>query len=429
MSSEKDSRNFLGQTPLHFAVYKPQYLNELIQSGHDIDAADNYGITPLMYAAATNHEESVTILVNAGADPTIQDSRYQRTFIHYAAVRRNWELIFNFLCQIEAIDGKYQARGWSQLATFLFHVQYPDHLGASGVSFHQVLTKCGGSVNFIFDDWGQGTQGNCLLHYTRSVSDFKALVDNGFNLINHTNSAGRHPLMAAVRQREPSLVTALLEAGSDINLKDTQHRTSLSHALRRRDMEVTNSYLIMDIVRILLDNGANVLERDECRCPCSPGGCLTAVPPSSSASLSWPKRYFSIWELEWLNLLSEHRGADVAKEVLVSFMRKAKHSEMGMTHVCCRSNEDPPIWASAKKISDEDIDEIVDEESEFADILEAEMSHSCEKEYDVLLRDWVSLMKVSLHQKCEEAADRSKRVDDAYKRQVLTSAPSPTVST
>ncbi|KAF6820638.1 hypothetical protein CMUS01_11527 [Colletotrichum musicola] len=417
--SDPDLRNFLGQTPLHFAVYKPQYLRDLIQSGHDLDAVDNYGITPLMYAAATNHEDSVAILVNAGADLVIEGGRFRRTFIQFAAARGNWKLVLNFLSQIEDSGEECAAKEWSQLATCLFQVPDPDYLGRSGVSLHQFLVKCG-SVNFTYNDLGGETRNDCLMHSARSVSDFKALIDNGFVLLNHTNSAGQHPLMAAAGRGEPALVSALLDAGSEINLEDMKHRTSLSHAVRNLDKGCCWSKT--DTVEILLANGADVLSRDECRCPCSPSGCLTEAPPSCFSYVPQPKPYFSMWEFEWLNLLLEHRGVDVAKEVLLSSIRKAKHSEMGMTHVCCQSNDDSLLMRClTTKISDADIDEIIDEESEFADILETEMSHYREKQYDVLLLERISLMKASLQRNGEELEDRrsKRKKQSAAERKVL----------
>ncbi|KAI8166428.1 26S proteasome non-ATPase regulatory subunit 10 [Colletotrichum sp. SAR 10_70] len=86
--SKRDEKNFLGQTPLHLAVYKAEHLTALLESGHDVNAVDNYGITPLMYAAATDQEEALYILINAHADLQAVDSRYHRTFFDYAILFR-----------------------------------------------------------------------------------------------------------------------------------------------------------------------------------------------------------------------------------------------------------------------------------------------------------------------------------------------------
>ncbi len=57
LRSEKDEKNFPGQTPMHLATSNVKHLLPLIYAGHDLDIADSHGITPLMYAAATNQEE------------------------------------------------------------------------------------------------------------------------------------------------------------------------------------------------------------------------------------------------------------------------------------------------------------------------------------------------------------------------------------
>lgn len=50
----RSDKNALAQKALHLAVSNPQHQDSLIRSGHDLDAADNYGCGPLTYAAAAN---------------------------------------------------------------------------------------------------------------------------------------------------------------------------------------------------------------------------------------------------------------------------------------------------------------------------------------------------------------------------------------
>ena len=54
-------------------------------------------------------------------------------------------------------------------------------------------------------------------------------------------------------------------------------------------------------------------------------------------------------------------------------------------------------------MSNEDIDEILDEEFEFIEILENEMTLSTAKGYETLLDDWMLQIKASLETSCEEA--------------------------
>ncbi|KAH8666272.1 hypothetical protein BGZ61DRAFT_538455 [Ilyonectria robusta] len=407
--SNKDERNAFGQTPLHLAIANPQYLRILIQAGYELDARDNYGITPLMYAAATNKEEAVMALVDAGSDLSARDTKWKRNFMCYAALRQHWKLILNVLNIIEDHAGKRAAESWSEFATYLFLAVYPDTAGSSGVSLDQLLAKCG-TVNLIYDA-SEDKKSNCLLHDVRSPTDFEVLLGNGFKLVNHVNSAGQHPAMVAANRCNSDLVSRLLAYGTDINLKDVFHKTSLCYVLQQLEACFPGHFLsiAMDTLRVLLTNDADVLSRDNCRCPCSPQGCLPSAMLSHSIYQVLQCTSVPIWSLEWLSLVSEHRGDDEAKTILQSFIRRAKHAEMGMTHVCCQREQGFTFQRICRNnpIPDDDIDDIIDEESEFIDILDSEMNQSSKKEYNALLDDWMVQIKTSLDKVCSEAAEQN----------------------
>ncbi|KAJ4050628.1 hypothetical protein NW758_004831 [Fusarium oxysporum] len=228
---KKDERNAFGQTPLHLAISKSDYLRILIDAGYDLDARDNYGITPLMYAAATNQEEAVMMLIEADSDLNATDFKWNRNFMFYAGLRQHWNLILQILNTIESHVGKHAAERWAEFATYLFLVIFPDRLEISGVSLNQLLAKCG-TVNFIYNA-GKDKRNRCLLHDIRSPAEFEALLANRFRLVNHADSAGQHPVMAAADRCESGLVNRLLAYGTDINRKDNFHKTSLYYVLRR----------------------------------------------------------------------------------------------------------------------------------------------------------------------------------------------------
>jgi hypothetical protein len=60
-------------------------------------------------------------------------------------------------------------------------------------------------------------------------------------------------------------------------------------------------------------------------------------------------------------------------------------------------------------MSDEDIDEILDEESEFIEILENEMALSSTMVYETLLDDWILQIRASLDKSCEKATESNNR--------------------
>ena len=271
------------------------------------------------------------------------------------------------------------------------------------MSFKDLLAKCG-PVDFTFD---KELQNNTLLHYVRSVKDLELLLELGFTLINHVNGAGQHALMAtALNHCRPDVVRRLLNAGAEVDLKDNRRHTTLYYMLQklRTGCRKTIS-AAMDVARMLLANGADVLCEDGCRCTCSPNGCLPSVALKYSISQDFCSARVPVWSLEWLNLLLEHRSPSDAKRNLLSFIRKAKFDEMEMTHVCCGHYTG---WFASgflqkPRMSSEDIDEILDEESEFVEILENEMNLSAAKGYETLLDDWMLQIKASLETSCEEA--------------------------
>lgn len=406
--SEKDEKNFLGQTPMHLATSNVKDLLPLINAGHDLDAADNFGITPLMYAAVVNQEECLLALLDAGANPLLRDTRYHRDFLHYAAIRGHWNLILKTIRRIEAVAAKEIVESWAQYATIMYYVDYPDYFGEREVSFQELLAKCG-PVDFTLD---KELQNNTLLHYVRSAKDVEVLLELGFTLINHVNGAGQHALIAtALNQCRPDVVRSLLNAGAEVDLKDNLRHTTLYYVLKKLQAPCENSVsAVMDVARMLLANGADVLCEDGCRCPCSPNGCLPSALLKYSISQDFCSARVPVWSLEWLNLLLEHRSPSDAKRILLSFIRKAKFDEMGMTHVCCSRYTD---WSSSRllhktPISNEDIGEILDEESEFIKILENEMALSTGKGYETLLDDWMLQIKASLETSCEKAIEHNR---------------------
>ncbi|KAF4822461.1 Ankyrin repeat, PH and SEC7 domain containing protein secG [Colletotrichum siamense] len=408
--SKKDEKNFLGQTPLHLAVYKAEHLTALLESGHNVNAVDNYGITPLMYAAATDQEDALFILINAHANLKAVDSRYQRNFFGYAVARRNWGLIYNLLLVIKKSAKKEVAESWVRAATANAQVAVPDLDYDSPVSLRHFLALCQ-DVNFTYNN-GEDRRNNCLLHDIKSVSDLEALIDNGFTMINHVNSLGQHALINAVKHHDVAMTTRLLELGADVNLEDNQQRTAVGHALRGLSTsDFSRICSTMEVVRVLLRAGANVLVRDRCKCPCSPTGCLTATTNKGcSDHLGWGL-HFPIWSLEWLNMVHEHRGVEIAREVALSLIREATHEDLEMTHVCCefQLDECPLGFILRSKKSEDDVDEIVDEEQEFTDILNSELEQRDEESYELLLNHWFTLIRNLIRKATQRAAETKRR--------------------
>ncbi|KAJ3526446.1 hypothetical protein NM208_g11186 [Fusarium decemcellulare] len=99
------------------------------------------------------------------------------------------------------------------------------------------------------------------------------------------------------------------------------------------------------------------------------------------------KQLLIIWLLEWIILVLESRGLDPARETVLAFIRRAEHQELGMTHLCCR----PPLsrfenFRTSWPTRESDIDEILEEESDFSKMLDNKMQEVSAKELSSLLK-------------------------------------------
>lgn len=69
-SAEIKGRDYDGNTPLHYAVLEQNtcLVKEFIREGADVNAANNYGLTPLQCAAVINNPGIMHMLISGGAN-------------------------------------------------------------------------------------------------------------------------------------------------------------------------------------------------------------------------------------------------------------------------------------------------------------------------------------------------------------------------
>ncbi len=90
---DANAKDEWGFTPLHFAAAfndEPDVITALVDAGANLDARDKeWGATPLHWAAWSNDNPGIIIaLVDGGADPNARDGR-QSTPLHAAADQSN----------------------------------------------------------------------------------------------------------------------------------------------------------------------------------------------------------------------------------------------------------------------------------------------------------------------------------------------------
>ncbi|RSL56181.1 hypothetical protein CEP54_008989 [Fusarium duplospermum] len=401
MRSKKNERNFLGQTPLHLAVSRPQHLQTVLDSGHDLNAVDGDGLTPLMYAALYDEIDAARILIRAGANPLLRHSKIIlafATFVNIAVRRRNWDFIKNLLRFLDDEAMQVTADMLAKLVVsdlFLYSqaftmAQRDDYLLTS-LSICKSLNFC--PELLLRADFSQVTEGRTLLHYARSAEDVDALLDHGFTIIHQVDQKGQHALMSMIWRPSDDnldpLVTRLLDVGADINLQDKRGYT-ICHAMTQSSIyrPTWDIREHLDYMYTLITRGADVLIPDNCRCSCSVSGCLPIVVDLEVCFDRILAEDSAAFLTEWIILIFEVCGKETAKRILLATIRRSEHKTLDMTHTCCGGAQVDFLYdvPYPDLMPEDDIDDILEEESEFTRILDEKMDQESKNDFNSLLR-------------------------------------------
>lgn len=375
--------NFLGQSPLHLAVGKMDTVVKLVELGHDLNALDIWGITPLMYAAATGFEDVTVHLLLVGANPGLQETRFNRTFLEYAIIGGQWNLIHRALSTIHDLYPKGTHQVLVQLvvlrAMSLNILGFTEDLRRQHLP---ILIQHCDNVNFSIKDSESSVTDNNLMHYAKTLEEARALVCRSFNLFNKPNSVGKLAINSHIYETE--LFSFCIEHRTGIDHVNANGRTLLLTLLSLLGGFNARNRTILKQIRRCLDLGADARHSDDCNCPCSPGGCSSSAFFVNGFQESWlPSQRPEMdimWVFEWQSILQDFYGDEAVREFMLSFIRRIEFDELGMTHVCCHSGLgmtsecDPRLCRMLSEIRDnENTCEILEEEGEFIDILEQTM--------------------------------------------------------
>ncbi|EAX97922.1 ankyrin repeat protein, putative [Trichomonas vaginalis G3] len=179
-------------------------LEYFILNGAIINARNQYGYTPLHYAARDNNKKLVELLISHGADVNI--IRIASKLLHHA-IRKNYIEVAEILISHGAdVNAKNQ------------HGYIPLHYAAS--KNHKEIAK-------LFISHGADVNAKNLYEYTplhyaareNNKEIAELLVSNGAD-INAINKDGYTPLHHAARGNNKEIVEILILHGADINTKD-----------------------------------------------------------------------------------------------------------------------------------------------------------------------------------------------------------------
>jgi ankyrin repeat protein len=210
-------KDLMGMTPLHLVaeswyplVDVSEPIQMLMQSGANIDAANNAGRVALHLALRRSCVSAVELLLYHGADPNKVD--YQRRSPLYYAMK--------------------SCRSSEMVTLLLEHgadLKTEDHRGDSPLHY--------------------------ALHYDRSPEMVQLLLQHGADL-NHVNRNGRTPLYTAIRYC-PEMVELLLKEGADPNHADSMAESLVHYAVHYAPRDRLDPCVDSSPLALLLQHGAD----------------------------------------------------------------------------------------------------------------------------------------------------------------------------
>jgi uncharacterized protein len=261
-----------GTTPLHWAVYNGNggEVRRLISAGADVNARNDYGATPLAEAAETGNVDIIGQLLKAGADPESGNDDGQTALMIIARTSNiaAAELLLKHRANVNA------AEKWRGQTALMWAAAEQQPAMARLLVRHGANVDARSAVN----DWkrhvtaeGRKQDRNpggftALLYAARQgcVECARALVKGGAK-VNLADPDGITPLLMAVMSMHFDTAKLLIESGANVDKWDWWGRSPLYAAVDvntiptggRPDRLSTDETTSLDIIRLLLEHGAN----------------------------------------------------------------------------------------------------------------------------------------------------------------------------
>ena len=268
---DPNARDAYGYTALHAAARtnSPELITALLDAGADIDALDNEGNTPLLLAAGPTRREglnvpppsfspaAIDVLAAAGADLEARDKR-GFTALHRAAI---WGQTNTISALLEAgadpsardSDGHNDGRTALQVALGEWAFDAGDRAaivtlaeaeanlaGGNQREFATLVAQAVGNPAALAEARvnpnARDSRGRTVLHWLSDWDDsvafpaLAALLEAGAD-IDARDHDGRTPLFQAMVRRNAAMIVALAEAGADLEVPGTSGRTALVQAI------------------------------------------------------------------------------------------------------------------------------------------------------------------------------------------------------
>lgn len=269
-----DSASPDGTTPLHLAVRADDLakVNKLLAAGADPKAANRYGITPLYLACENANPAIIERLLKAGADPNSTSTEGETALMTVArtGVATAAKVLLDHGAKVDAREE------WHGQTALMWAVNEGHPAMIKELIAHGADVNAVSSINKWErqntaeprEKWLPSGGLTPLLFAARQgcVECEQILLDAGAK-INTTDPDGISPVLIAIINGHYDAAGFLLNKGADPNLADETGRTALFAAVDFNTVPVSNrpaprvldnQISSLDLIRLLLDKGANV---------------------------------------------------------------------------------------------------------------------------------------------------------------------------
>jgi uncharacterized protein len=263
-----------GTTPLHWAVRADDLakVNKLLAEGADAKAANRYGITPLYLACQNANPAMIERLLKAGADPNAVSTEGETALMTVArtGVVEAAKVLLDHGAKVDAREE------WHGQTALMWAVDEKHPAMVKELIAHGADVNAVSNINKWErqktaeprDKWLPLGGLTPLLFAARQgcIECEQILLEAGAR-IDTTDPDGISPVLIAIINGHYDAAAFLLNHGANPNLADDTGRTALFSAVDFNTMPVSNrpsprvienQTTSLDLIKLLLDKGANV---------------------------------------------------------------------------------------------------------------------------------------------------------------------------
>ena len=266
-----------GDTWIHYAVHgdcSKEVLHSMIDLGADVNAANKRNCTALMLACMKGNLDAINVLLSAGADRTIEDSK-GNIWIHYAIHGDIWKedlpSIIDLGVDVSASD--QQNRTALKLVSMMGNVDTMNVLPSAGPDTLIAATKGDTLIYYSFRFY-------CNNEVLQSITDLRAIKkDKGTALMlaskklnvntmnvlftvgpNQTveDVAGNKWIYIAVHgDCREEVLQSVIDLGADVNATNKENRTALMLASNKGNIDAMNVLITAGADQTIKDVNGN----------------------------------------------------------------------------------------------------------------------------------------------------------------------------